>query len=726
MELLIDFQPVEQTIVARIYDVPQGSDGVPYTLRGSRVEISSNTLPSVTMVTKDGWWQRGDAISYNLDITVDDFIVAIHEADKVQEYISQDRKRDFFIRIRDTNGDGRADYDWRTVFFQKAPPFDFVRTYMSVNTGNNEAPVVPTFPWPYIGNYSYGYEISSPHETRPPPIQIDWLSGQIGYIGEFVSSRGNDKQWFVYSFEEVKPGQITNTNFESPFPWYDLAEDNDRRPELAIRVKHYWPNDPVLMQGRFPEPLNNIRYSWDQNNDGFWDYKLGLLGKYSFDSTVTVDDVQMRMLPYESVPNWVISQPWGVGIFVAADSVQAMGEGIYEWDAPAWLAEGYFAGRANSAQPPATGEPITTANTNFRQILPGYRGEYQIDFNRQAYLYLSPIDQKLHLLGAAQGMWNVDGYAHMYYHDLNQDGYVDTWRFVVRDYNHSQLHLARDLLLYSSQNKVSLKRTSLPPATFEVLPPTTHAEWLALQQRLPQDKALLQRTDLLTMLQQFNGPTWTITGARVDDVRYTADGVRFVLHLAPEFEVQSSGFVSLDGLAAGSYVVQYVGNQFTIAPLTAPVPAVAVAPASLTALQNGTLDVALRNGGTQDMANLTLEVSAELADLFEMPVAWEPVQLLAQEETRQQLDWSPPYAGDWTLTARLLGPDGEVVASSTSLISVQQPQPVGIERLLAQSVSPVRMPLLLLGVGGFVLVAMVAFGMPLARLFQGKDDDEAS
>lgn len=717
IELLIDFQPFEDTIIAKLYDVPQGGDSVPYALHGADLELSSNALPCVTIVTKDGWWTHETQISYNLDITVDDYVFAVHEANKIEEFLKTDRNRDFLLRVRDTNGDGLADYDWRTVFFQTQPHFNFVRTHLTVNVGNNESPISPTFPWPYIGNYSFGYTIDYPYTKKPPPIQIDWASGQITHIGEFVSSRGNDQQWFLYSYEEVKPGQITNTNFESPFVWYDLAHDNDRRPELSVRFQHYWPNDPVLMLGRFPEPLNNIRYSWDQDNDGFWDYKLGLLGTYSFESIVTVDDLQMRMLPYEAVPNWVISRPWGVGIFVAADSLQAVGEGIYEWDAPDWLAEGYFAGRDNEIRPPANGEPITTANTDFRQILPGYRGEYQIDFNRQAYLYLSPVDQKLHLVGAEKGIWNIDDYARMYYNDLNQDTYFDQWRFTVQGYTHSQLNVAHDFLIYSSPDAIMLKRTTIPPNEFEMQPPTNHAEWQILKQRVPQNKAVLQQTDLKAMVQQFNGPEWTINGAQLRDFRLTSDGFRFILHLLPNFAAQPNGFFSLDRLDTRPYVVTYDG-RFRVALLTPPDISIALEDTRLTELQAGSLQVTLQNHGLQDLSTATLELWMTPPQGQPMLGTTQTVALLAQTPITTSIEWWPPTPGTWMLTPKLHQPDGHVITFASTPVEVLPTRAATLGVIVRASTSPVTLPLVVLAMGSLAGIAALIFWQQRHRFFK--------
>jgi len=129
------------------------------------------------------------------------------------------------VHVRDTDGDGHPDYDWRTANIAPKtglPRLPTVSTNLVVNTADTETLLTPALPWAYLGMVSYGYDTSSPASTGQPPIQIDWTSGQILFVGEFVSSRANENQWFTYSYYPLKAGETNQPNFESPFAWYDL------------------------------------------------------------------------------------------------------------------------------------------------------------------------------------------------------------------------------------------------------------------------------------------------------------------------------------------------------------------------------------------------------------------------------------------------------------------------------------------------------------------------
>jgi len=44
--------------------------------------------------------------------------------------------------------------------------------------------------------------------------------------------------------------------------------------------------DRYFLDGQFRKPLLNVRYSWDQDNDDYWDYKLGLLSDHTISNVV--------------------------------------------------------------------------------------------------------------------------------------------------------------------------------------------------------------------------------------------------------------------------------------------------------------------------------------------------------------------------------------------------------------------------------------------------------
>jgi hypothetical protein len=672
VELIVNFRSSGTALVAELYDA-QGDPGrLSYRMSDNgQLIFNSQIAPTVRVVAPDGWWSNNGRVNFNLDIAVDGLVDAAFDVrNKLAKYAVTDGKLDFVIRIRDSDGDGRPDYDWRTLRYPDAlAKTGLPHTFLMVNSADNEAPLVPVLPWPFLGGETYGYLIASAHQTSQPPIQVSWESGTISAVGEFVSSRGNDAQWFVYSPSEVKPGELSYPDFESPFAWYDLAQDHDRQPELAVRLGYYWANDPAFVKGRFNAPLNFVRYSWDQDNDGYWDYKLGLLGQNEVTSTVALDDLALQVVPYDQLPGWVVDRPWGVATFVAAEGVRAQGEGIYEWDPSTWLTEQYFTGFSTEPLPQEPGD--ADVHNDLRQIQTGYRGEYQLALGAKVELYISPIDHRLHLLRGAQGIWKIDDRTELRYANLNGDDYLDEWRYLVDGQLRRQLDVAAERLVYSGDGEIIVQQAQVPPALATLAPPKDHGDWLALQARLKETPPL-KADDFKGMLAQFSGPRLHIQGAALRDFRQTEQGFRFILDLQPGFSVDGNDDLGVRGREPGAYAVTY-DRTYSIAPLTPPQLSLSVQlPQQAGQAPNAPIPVRVQatNQGTQDIRGLTLVAEARQGGA-PIEVARQPIDILAGQPVDATFTWQPVLLGDWQLDVRLEDADGHVVAQQSQSLAVK-------------------------------------------------------
>lgn len=679
-EFIIDFQLIGKALVADLYD-RQSAETLAYRLDSTGFSWTVSPRPTVRMTAPDGWWTRDELINYNLDIDVDGLVDAVFEVpvkrDLLADFLLNDGFIDMSIRIRDRNGNGRPEFDWRTISF-KNPSRKVLalvpRSYLMVNERDDEPPIVPVFPWPHIGGPTYGYLTSAPRPQSQPPIQLDWTTGTISAVGEYVRSRGNDGQWFVYSFAPIKPNQRTTTNFESPFGWYDLAEDRDRNAELAVRFGYYSKNDLSFLGAEFSRPIANVRYSWDQNNDGFWDYKLGLLGNHEVVDTVTFPEFELTLLPYANMPRWLMEKIWGPTFFVAAEH-QVLGEGIYEWDPPAWLTEGYFAGRATNASPPE-GVP------GFETIGKGFRGEYSLNLAERVVLYLSPVDRLLHLRGAHEGVWNIDDYKRVRYTDTDGDGYIDLWLATAlssteeADVDESiieSLAVADDYVFFSSRSTVQVRAFSLTPSLFEVAPPSDHAEWVALQEQLSRFRAGVATDDLRSLFASLDGSQFTINGASFSEFRRAEDGkFRFLLRLEPGFRVEGQDVLGVRNLEPGAYSVSFE-QTFNIQAAGAPNVILVVEPYSAdasTAPEVLSLRIDLTNGGARDLSALTLSSSA--TDAFG-EVAWQaayPATLLAGSQEQLLLSMPSLPVGIYELSLELHDSESVVLARVSQMVEV--------------------------------------------------------
>jgi hypothetical protein len=664
-ELVMIFHTEGAASVADLYDARQDPEGIEYNWESGDFTLDNDARPIVRALAPDGWWVKGSQTNFNLDIYVDGPVEAVlADQTEVGSWAKTDGLDDVVIHVRDLDDDGRPDLDWRT---HNAPDaWAHARSFLMVNHRDDEVTISPVFPWPYLGGESFGYLMNSPSGLGQPPIQMDWQAGHITAIGEFVASRANDGQWFVYSPREIKAGIVNEPNFENPFAWYDLAQDGDRRPELAVRVVHYAANDEYYYQGRLSQPVNLIRYSWDQDNDDSWDYKLGLIGNYEIDSVVSFPEFQVRTVPYEEVPNWVVERPWDVALFVAPEGLQVSGEGIYLWD-PTELLVHYYLGFSDVFEP-VDAEVVADNENNlmgdFPHIKVGFRGEYQLALRERPILYFSAVDRKMHLLKAEAGVWKLDDSVEIHYADLDGDGYLDSWRQTRGWELQRQLYALGGYVVHAGDGMVLLKAAKVPLSFFETLPPGDHEEWLQVKRQLETYSVDFAPDDFEAMAAQFEGPEWRVQGASMRSFRADGEGFRFVLDLQPGFTVSGSGGPDLTGMVAGAYIVRYQ-DKFDLWPLT---PAqLEVVPGSFhlgepspVALQPVWIEATLQNHGLEDAPDLYVRAYAEGTGGQPDFVAENEIALLAGESVPVRFEWIPSTPGQWRVSLEWsLATDGE-------------------------------------------------------------------
>ena len=177
------------------------SDGLP--------RILESAHPTVSVTTRDGWWTNDGRTSFDLDILVDGPVRASFSSSGAWplSLLKNDGKVDFEIHVRDRDHDGHPEDDWR----QDYPPLSedphksgYNRTHIMSNPEGDEVPISGSFLWPYLG-YTIG-DFVKEYGVSPPPIAVDWKRAKIVQVGEFVASRGNPGNFFVYSHNRVLPG----------------------------------------------------------------------------------------------------------------------------------------------------------------------------------------------------------------------------------------------------------------------------------------------------------------------------------------------------------------------------------------------------------------------------------------------------------------------------------------------------------------------------------------
>lgn len=654
--LIINFKTTPAGLTADLYDDQDRDGRVAFEIQDGQPAILEGKHPTLIVTAPDGWWLQDGKINYNLKIQVDGPARAtfFSYASRFPD-LSVDGKTDYTVEIQDTNRDGRPDIELRQVLLP-APQGEGVHTELIVNTNHREVPPAQDYLfWPYLGQPP---DYIKPYQAGYPPVFINWKNSQIIALTEFVASRGQEANWFIYSsFNFGQPDQ-PDANFENPFAFYDLANDQDGQPELIIRNEYSWPHDASFLRGFYSQPIEAIRYSWDQYRDSGLDFKLDLIGRHPITDTIQLPGIEVHSINYEEYPHWVTNKTWDAAHFVAVEYPGYRStEGIYEGFSRDW--RDYY----------VTGLTDNQFLDRLRNTNLGIRHEYTPDLLRQPWLYFSPLDHKLHLQGAIGGYWNIDPQRSLHYADLDKDGYLDQWLLTqttrtedsvtgavtLSETPHALLQVYAGKVFSASAGQVRIVESHVDPSSFRTLPPTNHAEWLALGDKLASHASPIASDDLAAIAAQYSGPLTEIHGAQLEGFHTTDQGYAFTIKLSPGYQVLTDELGLLDSnLPAGNYRVEYNGSyQFT--PLAHEQPTLSASPLSVSPespQQPGwaTLQVTLENTGAGALENLPIQVYANQPGLEKPLLLTTPrLDLPAGETTTLSLPWWPLQSGTWEI-----------------------------------------------------------------------------
>ncbi|HEX5415067.1 MAG TPA: hypothetical protein VFZ25_05330 [Chloroflexota bacterium] len=682
-QIVINYNRSAGHLRADVYDAASTVEPV-YGVQNGLLIIKPTALPVVRVTASDDWWTKDGRINFNLDLTVDGKVMGAFVDPLVFSPQRTDGHPDFQIHVRDTDHDGRPDYEWIDVtplgFSDTA---GYVHTEVLSDEGHNEPPLSGYWFWPYLGFFresadaTTGETAESPNGDRPwpcsvdkgynagpPPIQINASVGKVQCIKEFVASRWNGNNWFTSSMTSLSGQTLQTANWEAPFAFYDLAQRDDGYPDLQIRVVNWNPEDAAFLCPGCPADENTqlVRYTWDQNHTHSWTYKLDLVGHHVIDTVVRFPGLVFRTIPYHQLPTWVSGNSWDATAFVAVETTQPYwtSEGVYEWDAPTELWTHYVTGLEN--KPP---------DDFYQSIAVGFRGEYDLAPRPQPHLYFSPVDRKLHLEDAQGGVWNLNGSREIRYENLGGN-YLDRWTLVDSGVEQATLALVSGQLVLADGNGVGIKRVDDPAARFTVAPPTDHAGWTHLRDLVEQNRPSFAPDDFRAMFGQFAGPAQELPGATLWDFRATTDGFRFALGLPAAGPV---GVPWAARLSAGNYVVSYRAQSgYAIQPLKPAalrVEPVTIVGQSPTALQPVVLETTVRNPGNADAENQEIRFTARRAGQSARDLGADTVAILANGSARARVTWTPPSAGAWLIQATTTGG----AASPPATVEITTPPP---------------------------------------------------
>jgi len=721
--LIIEFNTSADGLQARIFDDINNDGEVSYSIIGGQLRIIESNNPAIQVTALDGTWRSRNGLSPNLDIIVDGPVDALAGYHRFLDRLKTDGNADFLIRVRDTDGDGYPDYDFRRDVSHLPKDWGLRRVNLSVNLRGALSPVTGYILWPLLGTI-YGEPLIDggelvfvPYEDETgrrfgvvqgddfltPPVQISWADSKIGFVAEIVPSRATDHGWFSYSIPVFEPSNIYAGNFEYPFAFYDLDGNLDGVPELLVRTESSPPYDPHYANGGFGLPLSMIRYSWKQEDSGHWDYSVNLLGTHSSQlMDVYIDrDIIFKIIPYESFPPWVMERRWEVATFVEAMNGFASQEGIYAGSALNEVRD-YFAMGENDR---GNDKPPLEDLLNFEPL---YRVEYNFEGDISPLLYMSPIDRQLHLYGAQGGLWRVNGNDIIEYSNLDS-GYLDTWRHEIDGRFVEELSILNDYVLYTRPGRIEIHKAIIKPALFTVTPPINHSEWTNLGKLLKANDSSGMMPDFENFVQELNAPYSFIEGASISDLRIVEDEFRFVLSLSKYPQISGTGLLDISGLDPGDYLVTSSDDTFAFTPLI---------PAQLELLArqfDGTslatsVQVSTSNNGAADALNMTLVVEIVSTDDHITEVVREPIDALAGETMAALVTIPSNTPAGSALTARLEDATGTVVAEAAPLSLTGAP-PAGRVGVFDIGRAPVLWPV----VGAFAALLAAAGLMAVRR-----------
>ncbi|HEX2914877.1 MAG TPA: hypothetical protein VH186_29055 [Chloroflexia bacterium] len=703
--LVIDFHKDSNGLIADFYLDRDGNKTVSYDVLQDGTLNIKESVPgpaywAYRVIAKDGWWERNGKINFNLDIQIDAAVATNVLYQSTINLVKTDGKVDFLVHVRDSDNDGLPDYEWREAFLPLSEDDAYFRTTIMVNTKHSEIPISGSIFWPYLGN-NYN-DLVKPYNSSPPPFEMDWQEGTIKFLGEFVASRGNPDNYFIYTFQRWKPGELLEANFENPFTFYNLSGINDGYPDLAVRMEDYMPKDRYYQYGLLNIPVEEVEYTWDQEHHSMpqksWNYMVSLVGKRPVDKLIKLPELTIKSIPYQEMPTWVTGGSWDAATFVAVEKKPYWtSKHIYTWTT--------FAGGNNHPdlrEDYITGLSSQKPTDNYNSIQAGFRGEYNFQLNNQPYLYFSSVDRKLHLLTAETGIWNIDDHSEIHYANLNGGRYINQWSYQIKSDNSSttvirQLNQSQNYLVYGGENEVIIRQAQVKPSLFETLPPTNNAEWKTLGDRLNANSAPFDPTDFKAMLRQFPGPELSVSNATMRDYRSEdKQSFRFVLTLQPGFQVQGTDLLGISKFAPGEYIATYTGGEFKLEPATPPDLSVSFNVTQLKQLEQSSIPVTLGNAGLLDGPSGTLELWATSPAGRARLVDSKPASFPGRQTVPLSFQWAPNLPGTWTLSLRMSQPDGKLLSFPTSKVMVAPSGVVSPEKLVLSSNSLENLPLLLM------------------------------
>jgi hypothetical protein len=667
-QLIVDFEIVGELNTALVYDDIDGDGQVRYRVVGNQISIEESSFWHVKAESRRSWMQAGGLLDTNMTFLVDGYAGLGQGVGSNVMGLSGSRTDgvvDWQLDIGDKDGDGIIDYQllW-TVNPSIANDFRVASHKATIFARVTDRPLMPydnTVFWPLLIGKHY-YE-DYRYFDHPPVIAVDWQTGTIDRIG--ILGFPIEAGYHIFDRLPLEKNTLSAANYENPMAYYDMADDQDGWPELQVRFDVAVPNDPYFPYssnvGKADTPNLEVNYSWDQDNDNRWDYKMNLSGNYPVDDVVNFPDFAIKSIPYNEIVPWVKNRTWDVATLVFDGRPSRDSEGMFGkgWMLNRGYANGKQVGPSGLRSQYLMGFSDQPPVENYQDIQEGMRGEYSFQYFDTPKVYLSSLDHQLHLYSAQSGVWNLGEGHYLRYANLDGDAYLDQWQEQRDGSVIQQLDYSQGIYVYAGNERVLLRETEGNPALFEAQPPGSYEEWHRFDGQLRAKQAAFAPEDFSAMFNQLSGPQVQIHGAALRDYRITRQGFRLVLTLQPGFTFAGSDWLGLSARPPGEYLVDF-SHSFTIKSLTPAQIKVEVQPLAVSEpriYEQIPIQVDLTNVGLEDKDNATVIVEAHNGQETTQVIS-QTVNLLSQTPVRLAANWPPNKDGEWQLVSRVEDQNG--------------------------------------------------------------------
>lgn len=742
------------------YDVNQDGQ-LEVTRSGTALVINETRYPPISVFTETDWYLPDGRVNWNVTFQTDGRWFDNGLWDQLYQSIKVlklDGIPDARLQFVDANTDGIPEYGVGTVLTDF--PFDFsvprAMAYENIIGTIPRQPQAALF-WPFLASGTESTRGMHPREIPDydlvrvryfdvvPRIGMDWWNTRRP--GVYIPGYPIEEGFHLNGNRGMVPDQINYMNFELIQAYYDLARDRDHNPELHIRHRYFERHDPGAWD--LPADLNEIRWSWNQTNAPglVWDYKIGLAGRQTITDVTTVGEYAYYAVPWEEIPEWVMNQSWDIATFISIEGEPFLSsEGVYDWGP----VERAFEQDPTILSRYLSGQLVINHLANvFTDISVGMRGEFADYINDAPYLYFSPLDAELHLVGAQGCLYQVSETDQIKCFNDDGDDYLDRWQYSREGTLVREMARLENFILYSGEDGFAIRRAEdYPQEVFRTLPPANHQEWQTLGRRLEEHAATFEPGDYRAMLERIPGDLLEVHNGTLSHFRSMDNGFSFNMSLREDYQVVAGApFLTVAGLPAGDYRVEYVNGAFTMrlitpAQLSASVEIRQKEPEVFFTDVRLEVDLTIANHGLTDATDYTLEVFAIPDGGTSRDRVWltvETVTVFADDSVTYHYEWTPARAGTWRVYAYITQRDvdeviqqllsGEEAVPSEWLIEVSDGyelasvQPVDrLQFLTLDGAVPLGgLPVILLwlaiGISGLSL-----FGLIISHIVDSHDD----